>query len=91
VALVRTDVSEEPGASFIRVTKIGELGTTQAATSNRRTLRSNTKLRCSLLSLECPILPCRIFGQSCKNTSVILHNNGDNDEEDKECDNGISK
>jgi hypothetical protein len=41
VALVRTDVSEEPGASFIRVTKIGELGTTQAATSNRRTLRSN--------------------------------------------------
>jgi hypothetical protein len=32
-------VSEEPGASFIRVTKIGELGTTQAATSNRRTLR----------------------------------------------------
>jgi hypothetical protein len=36
VALVRTDVSEEPGASFIRVTKIGELGTTQAATSNRR-------------------------------------------------------
>jgi hypothetical protein len=36
VALVRTDVSEEPGASFIRVTKIGALGTTQAATSNRR-------------------------------------------------------
>jgi hypothetical protein len=25
VALVRTDVSEEPGASFIRVTRIGEL------------------------------------------------------------------
>jgi hypothetical protein len=25
VALVRTDVSEEPGASFIRVTKIAEL------------------------------------------------------------------
>jgi hypothetical protein len=34
VAPVRTDVSEEPGASFIRVTKIGELGTTQGATSN---------------------------------------------------------
>jgi hypothetical protein len=32
VALVRTDVSEELNASFIRVTKIGELGTTQAAT-----------------------------------------------------------
>jgi hypothetical protein len=43
VALVKTDVSEEPGASFIGVTRIGELGTTQAATSNRRTLRRNTK------------------------------------------------
>jgi hypothetical protein len=31
VALVRTDVSEGPGASFIRVTRIGELRTTQAA------------------------------------------------------------
>jgi hypothetical protein len=39
VNLVRTDVSEEPGASFIRVTKIGELGTTQAATSNRSVRR----------------------------------------------------
>jgi hypothetical protein len=44
VALVRTDVPKEPGASFIRVTEIGDLGTTQAATSNRRTLRRNTKL-----------------------------------------------
>jgi hypothetical protein len=43
VALVRTDVSVEPGASFIRVTKIGELGTTHAATSNRRKLQRNTK------------------------------------------------
>jgi hypothetical protein len=42
VALVRTYVSEEPGTSFIRVTKIGELGTTQAATSNQRTLQRNT-------------------------------------------------
>jgi hypothetical protein len=33
VALVRTNVSKEPGASFIKVTRIGELGTTQAATS----------------------------------------------------------
>jgi hypothetical protein len=38
VALVRTDVSEEPSASFIRVTRIGELGRTLALTSNRRTL-----------------------------------------------------
>jgi hypothetical protein len=39
VALVRTDVSEELSTSFIRVTRIGELGTTLAVTSNRRTLR----------------------------------------------------
>jgi hypothetical protein len=38
VALVRTDVSEELSASFIRVTRVGELGTTLAVTSNRRTL-----------------------------------------------------
>jgi hypothetical protein len=38
---VRTDVSEEISASFIRVTRIGELGTTLAVTSNRCTLRGN--------------------------------------------------
>jgi hypothetical protein len=43
VALVRTDVSEELSASFIRVTRIGEVGTTLALTRNRRTLRTNTK------------------------------------------------
>jgi hypothetical protein len=35
VALVKTDVSEELSASFIRVTGISELGTTLALTSNR--------------------------------------------------------
>jgi hypothetical protein len=40
MALVRTDVSEERSASFIRVTRIGELGTTLAVTSNRRTIRN---------------------------------------------------
>jgi hypothetical protein len=43
VALVRTDVSVEISASFIRVTRISELGTALAVTSNRRTLRRNTK------------------------------------------------
>jgi hypothetical protein len=38
VALVRTDVSEVPSASLNRVKTIRELGTTQAATSNRRRL-----------------------------------------------------
>jgi hypothetical protein len=35
VALVRTNMSEVLSASFMRVTRIGELGTTPAATSNR--------------------------------------------------------
>jgi hypothetical protein len=42
VALVKTDVSEELSVSFIRMTKIGELGTALALTSNRRTLRRST-------------------------------------------------
>jgi hypothetical protein len=48
VALVRTDVSEDLSASFIRVTRIGELGTKLAVTSNRRTLRRNTTQRASV-------------------------------------------
>jgi hypothetical protein len=43
VALVRTDVSEELSASFIKVTSICELGTTPAVTINRSTLRRNAK------------------------------------------------
>jgi hypothetical protein len=34
VALERTDVSEEPSASFIMMTIIGELGTTLAVTTH---------------------------------------------------------
>jgi hypothetical protein len=41
VALVVKDVSEKLRASFIRMTWIGELGTTLAVTSTRRTLRRN--------------------------------------------------
>jgi hypothetical protein len=43
VALVRTDVSKELSTFFIRAIRTGELGTTLAITSNRRTLRRNTK------------------------------------------------
>jgi hypothetical protein len=43
VALVHTDVSEELSVSFIRVTRIDELGTMLALTINRRKLRRNTK------------------------------------------------
>jgi hypothetical protein len=51
VSLVRTDVSEELSASFIRVSIIGVIGTTLAVTSNRRTLRRNTKFLCSVRRL----------------------------------------
>jgi hypothetical protein len=40
VALVRTDDTEKPSASFIRVTRIDELGTL-AVTSNRRGIQRN--------------------------------------------------
>jgi hypothetical protein len=50
VALVRTDVSQELSASFIRVARIGELGTTLALTSNRRTRGLlQWKLTCALI------------------------------------------
>jgi hypothetical protein len=45
VVAAKTDVSEELSASFIRVTRICELGTTLAVTTNRRTLhKSHTAL-----------------------------------------------
>jgi hypothetical protein len=44
VALVRIDVLEELSASFISVTRIGELGKALAVTSNRCTLWRNTKV-----------------------------------------------
>jgi hypothetical protein len=52
VALVRTDVSEELSSSFIRVTRISELGTTLAVISNRHrreNLKSYTLFICFLL------------------------------------------
>jgi hypothetical protein len=45
VALVTTDVSDELSASIIRVTIIGELGTTLAVPSNQRTQRGNISLQ----------------------------------------------
>jgi hypothetical protein len=55
VALVRTDISEELSGSFIRVTGIGELGTTLAVTSNRRTLQRKP-LKQALNSSETSVL-----------------------------------
>jgi hypothetical protein len=52
VALGITDISEERIASIIRVTRIDELGTTLAVTSNRRTLRINTMYSNSVVFLR---------------------------------------
>jgi hypothetical protein len=75
VALVRTDVSEEPSASFISVTRIGELGTTLAATSNRRTLRRNTSVRLLLVVASVvpnsPILVTLMEALGSSETSVL--------------------
>jgi hypothetical protein len=42
VVIVRTDDLEELSASFIKVTRIGELGETLDVTMNRRRLQRNT-------------------------------------------------
>jgi hypothetical protein len=60
VAFVRTDVSEELGASFIRVTRIGELGTKLAVTSNRRTLLRNANSNSSEMSVLTRATWCNI-------------------------------
>jgi hypothetical protein len=51
VALVRTNVLEELSVSFIKVTRISELGTTLAVISNRKTLIRITKLVSSVRRL----------------------------------------
>jgi hypothetical protein len=72
VALVRTDVSEELSASFIRLTRIDELGTTLAVTSNRYTLRRMRRLlvTASVVPMKngvfWDVTPCG----SCKNRRV---------------------
>jgi hypothetical protein len=76
VALVRTDVSEEPSASFIRVTRIGELGTTLSVTSNRRRLVFLRSVRRLLVTASVvpssPILVTLIKeARSCSETSVL--------------------
>jgi hypothetical protein len=60
VAIVRTDVSEELCASLIRVTIIGELGTTLAVTINRRALRRNMR-RLLVTASVVPISPIIII------------------------------
>jgi hypothetical protein len=56
--LVRTDFSEELSASISRVTRIGELRTTLAVTSNRCTLRRNTNTKPQILDISLPSVKC---------------------------------
>jgi hypothetical protein len=73
VALVITDVSEELSASFIRVTRIGELGTTLAVTSNRRTLRRICRhLRENLMSYKTLLVPI-LAEVSCYESSTCTY------------------
>jgi hypothetical protein len=66
VALVRTDVSEELSASIIRVTRICEIGTTIAVTSNRRSVLHYISCLFSFMAL-CEVEPAwylrPLFGQ----------------------------
>jgi hypothetical protein len=57
VALVKTDVSENLRASFIRMTRIGELGTTLVVTNNRRTLAFLRSMRRLLVTASVPSSP----------------------------------
>jgi hypothetical protein len=63
VTLVITDVSKDRIAYIVKVTRIGELGTTLAVTSNRSTLRRNTMKNGVLWD----VTPCG----SCKNRRSV--------------------
>jgi hypothetical protein len=56
VALIRFYVSKVLSASFIRVIRLGELGTTLGVIRNRRTLRRNTKAHLAPSSSETSVL-----------------------------------
>jgi hypothetical protein len=72
VALVGTDVSEELSASFIRVTRIGELGTTLALTSNQRMLQ--IVQFCQTIKLPSLCFNNEIFLNSAMEWTCINHN-----------------
>jgi hypothetical protein len=74
VALVRIGVLEERSASIIRVTRICELGTTLAATNDRRTplIRSvNRLIVATNVVSSSPILVTLMMGDISSETSVL--------------------
>jgi hypothetical protein len=76
--LVRTDVSEELSTSFIRVTKIGELRTTLAVTSNRLFLCSMRRLlvTASVVPTSPILVTLMKETPSSSETSVLTRANG---------------
>jgi hypothetical protein len=76
VALVRTDVSEVLSASFIRVTRIGKLGTTLAVT-RKRLLRSVLRLTITVSVVSSsPILVTLMEELGSSETSVLTEAHG---------------
>jgi hypothetical protein len=74
VVLVRTDVSEELSASFIRVTRIGELGTTLAVTSSMHHLLVTASVVHSSLILVTLMKEALIFSETSVLTRATLSN-----------------
>jgi hypothetical protein len=70
VDLVRTDVSEELCASIIRVRRIGELGTTLAVTSNRRSVR-RLLVTASVVPTSPILVTPMMEAQSSSETSIL--------------------
>jgi hypothetical protein len=72
VVFVKTDVSEELSASFIKVTRMDELGTTLAVTSNRCTL-----LVTASVVPSSPVLVTLMEALRCSDTSVLTRTSVD--------------
>jgi hypothetical protein len=71
VALVRTDLSEELNASFIMVTRVGELGTMLSLTSNQRRMRRNTRVTASVVPSPPILVSLMLVALSSSETSVL--------------------
>jgi hypothetical protein len=73
VVFVRTDISEKLSPSIIWVTRIGELETALAVTSNRRTLRRNTNFVFVFLrSLRRLLVAANVVLSSLVNCSLVI-------------------
>jgi hypothetical protein len=70
VALVRTDILEERITSIIRVSRISELGTTLAVTSNRSTLQRKPQILQTKNEVERNVISCFQFW--CNQVIVVI-------------------